>query len=519
MPREQQPGIYLEIKGLSGSTPAPDGLIDYKHAYLVYRKQDGTTEFLRGGWTSPFRLEIETGLSEATSDDSNPKFETRPSRRLPIDGKEIAETWQKMRSRAEEIGQANLMYDPFIPGDGTPEQTSNSVVRAALDAGGIDPADALPEGVTERDIPGYENDLVDALKRRSAEKRAARARQDIRDKTRDGAEQRKALRDFQRGLGEDAAGGLLPDAPANDDRPAAPDAGAESPGPGADGTGAASPEAEALTRALLPAGGGDARDTLMLKEVGDLTEAESTDLARWYWDLPASDPMRGKIDERRRDYYALNYGTGPAETDATGRMIRPVPIRELPETPSPVRAADGGTLADGLKRIVGGLAKAAASDGAGAVTQALQTGLNLLGGQTLKVDGEPGPKTRAALADVVAKKGAAKAEEAVALGAFGRFAEHERAGGSASGLKETVETKVQPLFGSMRPRAAAETLQESLNGLADETAKAKKMPAPAALKIDGDLGSKTTDGFRSALMEHGPDRVTKRFADNLGFGL
>jgi hypothetical protein len=88
-----------------------------------------------------------------------------------------------------------------------------------------------------------------------------------------------------------------------------------------------------LTKALLPAEdgeGGDGREMLMLKEPGQLTAAESLDLARWYWDLPASDPMRGQIDERRRDYYALNYGTGPAEVDATGRMKSAIRLNQIP---------------------------------------------------------------------------------------------------------------------------------------------------------------------------------------------
>ncbi len=99
----------------------------------------------------------------------------------------------------------------------------------------------------------------------------------------------------------------------------------------------------------------------------------------------------------------------------------------------------------------------------------LQVGLNLAG-QALKVDGDPGPKTRAGLAATVAKQGAAKTEEAVAMGGFKRMADAGRATRAPKpGLRDTVENDVQPLFGARQPKVAAETLQSSLNDLRAST--------------------------------------------------
>jgi len=38
------------------------------------------------------------------------------------------------------------------------------------------------------------------------------------------------------------------------------------------------------------------------------------------------------------------------------------------------------------------------------------------------------------------------------------------------------------------------------------------------LKVDGDIGPKTTDAFRLALAEHGPDTLINTFHQSLGFG-
>ena len=106
------------------------------------------------------------------------------------------------------------------------------------------------------------------------------------------------------------------------------------------------------------------------------------------------------------------------------------------------------------------------------------------------------------------------------MGRFKRFAETERkAGGSASGLKNTIEKDVQPLFGAGHPQVAAETLQESINNLNVTAAKEHRKSAPELLKVDGDIGPKTTDAFRIALAENGPETLAKSYTSMLGFGI
>jgi len=38
------------------------------------------------------------------------------------------------------------------------------------------------------------------------------------------------------------------------------------------------------------------------------------------------------------------------------------------------------------------------------------------------------------------------------------------------------------------------------------------------LKVDGDIGPKTEGAFASALADHGAEKLTKRYSDDLGFG-
>lgn len=259
-------------------------------------------------------------------------------------------------------------------------------------------------------------------------------------------------------------------------------------------------------------------EDLMLKPVDDLTEGEAKALGAWAWKLPSNDPKRLEIEDRRRDFYRLNYGDDPSKLDETGRMVAPEPVRDVPSRPKGLAMPDGAPVSDGLKRIADKLARPVNDDGETNVVKALQSGLSMLG-ERLKVDGISGPKTQAALKRTVAKQGVGRAEEAFAVGRFKRFAETERdTGGSASDLKNTVEKDVQPLFGSRRPNVAAETLQESINDVNAKSAKERNTPAPEPLKVDGDIGPKTTDAFRSALASGGPERLAKSYTSFLGFG-
>jgi hypothetical protein len=60
-------------------------------------------------------------------------------------------------------------------------------------------------------------------------------------------------------------------------------------------------------------------DDLMLKQVDDLTEDEAKALGQWSWKLPSNDPKRLEVEDRRRDFYELNYGDKPSKLDETRR--------------------------------------------------------------------------------------------------------------------------------------------------------------------------------------------------------
>ena len=166
-------------------------------------------------------------------------------------------------------------------------------------------------------------------------------------------------------------------------------------------------------------------------------------------------------------------------------MASPVPVMDEPERefyvlqkPKDFTGPNGELVSNALQQFAARIAKPVHDDGETNVVKALQSGLSMLG-DVLKVDGVAGPKTKAALKRTVARHGAGKAEEAFGIGRFRNFAETERnTGGSASGLKQTVEKEVQPLFGAGRPKVAAETLQESLNDLGAKAARERNKPAP-----------------------------------------
>lgn len=278
------------------------------------------------------------------------------------------------------------------------------------------------------------------------------------------------------------------------------------------------PDAAKMKAALMPSDKDGGRDELLFKSADQLTEGEALELGRWYHGLQTSDPLRTELEKRRRDFYVLNYGNDPVPHDETGRMKPLVAVRRIPDKAMLAKAADGHPLVDGIRRIADGLVSRAGRDGLAQTAKVLQTGLNLAG-QALKVDGDPGPKTRTGLLNTVAKLGAAKTEEAVAMGGFRHMADAGHAPGKAkAGLREAVEQGVQPLFGAQKPKVAAETLQGSLNGLNAEAAVKRQVPKPEPLKLDGDVGPKTEGAFQTALADHGADAVTKRYSDELGFG-
>ena len=193
---------------------------------------------------------------------------------------------------------------------------------------------------------------------------------------------------------------------------------------------AASPEGRRFLAALEPKAGEEVGEVL-LKPVDQWTEREMKTLMDdpdyWRTAMP-----RGRLlQDKARAWHDHFFGTGPAPEDETGRMLPSRPLRPIPTTPAPARAADGSGLAGSVlgigKRVL--TAAAAAKTGLPEAIKGLQGGLNdprraagAVGrdGPALAVDGVFGPKTRWRLRQTVARFGRAPVEKSFAR-SFARF--------------------------------------------------------------------------------------------------
>ncbi len=93
MDSNQQPGIYLEVKPvLISSGPTVASSVSKHHAYLVYRKADGSTEVIRGDFNLQGKISVETGkgLKARTVNERFARKATERGRR-PLTGKEMDE--------------------------------------------------------------------------------------------------------------------------------------------------------------------------------------------------------------------------------------------------------------------------------------------------------------------------------------------------------------------------------------------------------------------------------------------
>jgi len=528
-----QPGIYLEL------TPARSSGVsikDFKHAYLVYRREDGTSEVIRGGFG--LNITVETGKSFEESADRPGKGEvsgSRPFRRLPIPIREADNVWGKMRKKAEEIKRSGIKYDPLTPGIGGPEQTSNSVVRAALDAGGIPLGKALPDGFEPKDMPGIEDNLDDEMENKVKNRFRAVTGGTLGEEE---IEPRKP--DGRRTTADEPTPKPGPDGQEPNAKPLAPRTGDLDGGAGGDNLGGLSGEARAFLRDVVKPGSDV--DEILLKRPNQVTENEVRQVMAERMRTPDG-PRLDEMARFERAFFSANFGDGPAEADATGRLRPVAPRNPLPVEPAAPKTADGVSLEGALKRIGGEVIRGADLDGGLAPRiRALQEGLNILNanqenivarGQEqkppphiptapkVKTDGQFGPKSRGALRRVIAGLGAPKVSEALALGRFQDFARKGRRDG-VEGLKDMTENAFGPLFRDpARParglsgRVEAAALQETLNDLGGKGTNAISSFEP--LKPDGLIGPKTQNAFNRINRAAGPERLTRRLGSFLGF--
>jgi len=227
---------------------------------------------------------------------------------------------------------------------------------------------------------------------------------------------------------------------------------------------------QALIDQLTRSDGG--LEDILTKSPGDLTEAEVRQIAERRLALPAG-TEKETLDRFERAFYDDAYGTDPAEAGDGGGSPAHVPSR--------------GPMF-----------------------------------QDLADDGDPGPKTRAALRTAAARLGSAKIEEALALGRFEAALRGLSGGASAEGLRETTSAAFADLFrdpaavGPQTPTEEGESLQMSVNDLG------KVLLGPrgfTALREDGIIGPKTEAALMRVLRAAGPRRLTESMGRNLGFFL
>ncbi len=275
---------------------------------------------------------------------------------------------------------------------------------------------------------------------------------------------------------------------------------------------------------------GDTVDEIMMKRPQDLTEGEVREIMIARMDATTQDE-RERLFKSEKGFFDHFFGDEPIGPDAAGRTMEPKPIRPIPETPKPVATADGRPLQVGLKQIGRRVVRDARDDGLASVIKRLQGGLNLLSEAKtpkdgaaplakLNEDGVFGPKSCSVLRRAVTTLGVPKVEEGLALARFGEFARNGRKQGFER-LGEAAEKSFASLFRNpakpvRRPAECIEavTLQETLNDLGRSHFGNRRF---TPLKLDGDIGPRTTKTFGLLTGALGPERVTNRFGEFLGF--
>ncbi|MGE4280440.1 MAG: hypothetical protein AB7G62_12680 [Magnetospirillum sp.] len=267
----------------------------------------------------------------------------------------------------------------------------------------------------------------------------------------------------------------------------------------------------------------------LLKPVEKLTQSEMTDMIHSaqadYRGTRSGDPLKAHTYERVQDWHANIYGDQPQGNDG-GKPIELMPIRPIPEQPSPHTTPQGEDLWQATARIGRQVANAAGSDGYTQAVTGLQRGLNMLGEANplpnrspayapytklgpVDEDGQYGPQTDFALKHATARLGPNKVDEAFALGRFNTFARNAQRGGNAEGLEDKTHSLFGPLFrgasDGKAPKVEGGVLQETLNSFGQD------------LKVDNWVGPKTTEAFNTVLREHDSDDVTRSFGRGLGF--
>jgi len=498
MDSKLKPGIYLEIKGVNASDfPGfRNGVFGKKHAYLIYRKANGSTEIIRGGPGTSFRrIIVETGKALEGSDDKYEAFEepnSRPSRRLPIKAEKLNETWARMRKHTEQIGKASLLYSADLDPEDI-DQTSNSVIRSVLESENIPLDQALPEGADMDDMPGIRDTLEDELKE---------------------AEERQKNPGKLQPIKEDSVYDKIMGSQGDDDL---------------------SEDRKTLAADLAKDDGPEAE--LMVKDGADLTKGELRQIMAKRNRLPEG-PEKDQLNALEKEHFSAVYGNAPVEQDAIGRTIEPKAKRTVAEQPVPAKTSSGDNLNDALKELGERIVADKSGDNKTRIAQALQVGLNLALRNAqekqqpqnqpkrpslfnaLKVDGIVGPKTRQATRAILAKTQPGTVEEGLALGQFKKIVdEGRRRPVEPEALRQSISKIFGPLFRGPEkaaPKVSHEGvgLQLALNKFGENDNGEDRF---TPLKEDGFIGPKTADAFGKVMKVSNPDDFLSRLGERLGF--
>ena len=386
-------GIYIEFG------PAQSGgveVLDKLHSYLVFRDGKGNARVIRGGPTGKGIEALKAGFGgdiEVQADiplqRSKDKYgpddtpQSRHARKLDLGGREPEEVWKGMVERAKAINGAEIDYDVIT-------QNSNSVTRAALESGRVDPNKSIPPRIDKDRLNGFDNDLSKP--------------KDIFDTMFDEKDD-EPLDDPNLASRSDRKG---------KEKRADADDPAES-----------SPEAQKFLDDVVKPG--SQADEILLKPVSRWTDDELGVVMGTRLDLPSGHPERNRMADKETEFFKRFHSAGKTPP--------------IPKDPTPAKAPDGGDLGSALRRVGAHVVRAAGRDGLPPALRDLQRGINLKrdAAMELKVDGAFGPLTRTALRRATADRGSAGVERLFALGRFHGFAEDARRDGPA-GLKGTLET-------------------------------------------------------------------------------
>ena len=471
-------GIYIEIKSVQLTDDV--GVFGKLHSYLVFRDGKGNARVIRGGPKDDAMflvggdIEVQADVALQRSKDRYGPDDTpqsRHARKLDLAGREPEEVWKGMVERAMAINGAGIDYD-F-------RQNSNSVTRAALEAGSVDPQKSIPPGIDKGDLTGFDNDLSkpkDIFDTMFDEKDdeplddpnlASRGDKDSKQK-RTAVFRARRETALTRKLGADA------------DDPAG-----------------ASPEARKfLDAAVKP---GTKADEILLKPVSRWTDDELGVVMGTRLDLPSGHPERNRMADKETEFFKRFHGAGTTPP--------------IPRDPTPARAADGGNFGSALRRVAAQVVRAAGRGGLPPALRDLQRGINLKrdAATALTVDGAFGPRTHSALRRATADQGSAGVERLFALGRFHGFAEDAERDGPA-GLEGTLEAAfADPGRTRARPVGA---LKRTLNDLGQ-----MHFGRDAWRPLDdggGRIGPETTSAFAKVLRAAGPKLLTERFGRFLG---